>query len=284
MINLMTWLYDRLMSYAFIVTPTTSVEGRHEIDGMFFHATGFVPRKHTTDTAGYSDIVFGTAALSGVFYVPIIRDFSSLVFSYLDIGDRHRFKNLGSLLRAKVSFDPIQHAWGKIMDYAATIDARRTRPSQMIAKMQLLGAASDLAAGVEAIGKIEKSIVGLSFAGFESLRRETLIMHNKQESHNALKAAILFGNKGAYHLSADQAIQNRHACLEIMASLLILHNAVHLDAAWKHLLRQGHDITSEHMRRIYPTGTSRINWLGDLIFADTRDLRIPIDRVRLLKP
>ena len=109
-------------------------------------------------------------------------------------------------------------------------------------------------------------------------------MHNKQESHNALKAAILFGNKGAYHLSADQAIQNRHACLEIMASLLILHNAVHLDAAWKHLLRQGHDITSEHMRRIYPTGTSRINWLGDLIFADTRDLRIPIDRVRLVKP
>ena len=55
------------MSYAFIVTPTTSVEGRYEIDGMFFHAAGFVPRKHTTDTAGYSDIVFGTAALSGVF-------------------------------------------------------------------------------------------------------------------------------------------------------------------------------------------------------------------------
>ena len=56
-------------------------------------------------------------------------------------------------------------------------------------------------------------------------------MHNKQESHNALKSAILFGNKGAYRLSADQAIQNRHACLEIMASLLILHNAAHLDAA-----------------------------------------------------
>jgi|GEM_PF-6844102 len=75
------------------------------------------------------------------------------------------------------------------MDYTATIDARRTRPSQMIAKMQLLGAASDLAAGVEAIGKIEKSIVGLSFAGFESLRRETLIMHNKQESHIAPQRA-----------------------------------------------------------------------------------------------
>ena len=53
---------------------------------------------------------------------------------------------------------------------------------------------------------------------------------------------------------------------------------------WKELLRQGHTITSEHMRRIYPTGTSRVNWLGDLVFADTRDLRIPIDRVRLVKP
>jgi len=116
------------------------------------------------------------------------------------------------------------------------------------------------------------------------------VVEGVSRGHYALKAAILFapgcrgfGNKGAYHLSADQAIQNRHACLEIMASLLILHNAVHLDAAWKQLLRQGHGVTSEHMRRIYPTGTSRINWLGDLIFADTRDLRIPIDRVRLLK-
>ena len=162
MIKLMTWLYDRLMSYSFIVTPTTAVEGRYEMDGIFFHPTGFMPQKHTTDTAGYSDIVFGTAPLTGIFYMPIICDFSDLIFSYLDVSDRQRFKTLGPVLRAKVSFDPIQHAWGKIMDYAATIDARRTRPSQMIAKMQMLGAHHELAVGVSAIGKIEKTIVGLS--------------------------------------------------------------------------------------------------------------------------
>ena len=44
------------------------------------------------------------------------------------------------------------------------------------------------------------------------------------------------------------------------------------------------DISAEHIQHIYPTGTSRINWLGDLVFADTRDLRIPIDRVRCSAP
>ena len=81
MINLMSWLCARLMSYAYLVTPSTSVEGRHEFDGIFSHATGFLPLRHTTDTAGYSDILCGTAALFDVFYVPIIHDFSSLVFT-----------------------------------------------------------------------------------------------------------------------------------------------------------------------------------------------------------
>ena len=132
----MTWLCARLMSYSFWVVSTTSVEGRYEFDGIFNHPTGFMPLKHTTDTAGYSDILFGTAAPFGIFYVPIIRDFSSLVFYFLDPADRVRFRNLAPVLRARASFDPVKQAWGKIMDYAATIDARRTPPSQMKVALQ----------------------------------------------------------------------------------------------------------------------------------------------------
>ena len=66
-----------------------------------------------------------------IFYVPIIRDFSSLVFYHLDPADRERFGMIGPLLRGHARFDLIERVWPKIMDFAATIDARRTPPSQM---------------------------------------------------------------------------------------------------------------------------------------------------------
>ena len=77
--------------------------------------------------------------------------------------------------------------------------------------MQLLGTASDLAIGVKTLGQIEKTITGLSYAAFPDLRRGALIMHNKQEGHNALKAEIAFGNKGIYRLSVEGAVHVRHA-------------------------------------------------------------------------
>ncbi len=168
------------------------------------------------------------------------------------------------------------------MDYAATIDARRTPPSKMISKMHLLGSASDLAMGIEALGQIEKTINGLSYAAFPILRREALIMHNKLESHHALKASIVHGNKGVYRLTAEHAVQARHACLDLMASLIILHNAVHLQEAWDVLEKRNYGIPPESLAHICPTGTQRINWLGDLVFADSRDLRIPINRLKLV--
>ncbi len=42
------------------------------------------------------------------------------------------------------------------------------------------------------------------------------------------------------------------------------------------------ELDLEALAHIYPTGTQRINWLGDLVFADSRDLRIPIDRPKLV--
>ena len=83
------------------------------------------------------------------------------------------------------------------------------------------------------VGRLEKTIVKLSYAGFADLRRAVLRMHNKQAHHNSLKAQVFWANKGEMRLLADQDIQNQRACLEILSLLILLYNAAHLQAAWK---------------------------------------------------
>ena len=162
----------------------------------------------------------------------------------------------------------VEQNWGAVMDFAATLEARIEPTSRVLQKLQAAGEAKDQYRALAQIGRIEKTIVELSYAGFEELRRETLVMHNKQEHHNGLKSELFWGNKGEIRLAAEQDIQNRHACLKILSSLIMLYNAAHLQAAWRALKGMGHPIDAEH-----------VNFVGDVIFANSRKLQIPIDKV-----
>jgi TnpA family transposase len=277
-VNFMSWLYDRMMSYSFAVIQTTAHEAMHEFDGIFHRATRFLPRKHTTDTAGASDLLFGTGALFDIFYIPIIRDFDSQVFYYLDIKDRQRFGRLGSVLKEKIHWNQIENHWDALMDYAAVIEAGQAPPSRLLSKLEEAGQTHNLHRALMNVGRLEKTIVELSYAGFPDLRRAALRMHNKQEHHHSLKSQVFWANKGEMRLVADQDIQNRHACLELLSSLIVFYNAAHLQAAWRVLNRLGGQITFDHIAHIYPTHTEHINFLGDFVFANDRDLQIPMDQ------
>jgi len=103
--------------------------------------------------------------------------------------------------------------------------------------------------------------------------------------YNGFKNRLFWFNKGEMHLTADQDIQNRHACLELLASLLIFYNAVHLQAIRKAMQDMHLPFTDEHFKRVWPTMTWNVNFLGDFLFAKREAFNLPLDAIPIrLKP
>lgn len=48
----------------------------HVIDGLLHHETDLTIEEHYTDTAGYTDQVFGLSHLLGFRFAPRLRDFT----------------------------------------------------------------------------------------------------------------------------------------------------------------------------------------------------------------
>ena len=69
-----TWTSDRHAQYGTRVIPTTVREATYVLDAIFDNETDLEIEEHTTDTAGYTDLVYGLFDLTGLRFSPRIRD------------------------------------------------------------------------------------------------------------------------------------------------------------------------------------------------------------------
>jgi len=69
---------DQFSSYYNKVINTNDRDAIHIVDGLLGHETELNIEQHSTDTAGYTDLVFGLTHLLGFRFAPRIRDLSDL--------------------------------------------------------------------------------------------------------------------------------------------------------------------------------------------------------------
>jgi len=69
---------DQFSTFYIKVINTNARDAVHVIDGLLYHETDFNIEEHYTDTAGYTDQVFGLSHLLGFKFAPRIRDISEL--------------------------------------------------------------------------------------------------------------------------------------------------------------------------------------------------------------
>lgn len=69
---------DQFSTFYTKVINTNARDAVHVIDGLLYHETDLNIEEHYTDTAGYTDQVFGLSHLLGFRFAPRIRDISEI--------------------------------------------------------------------------------------------------------------------------------------------------------------------------------------------------------------
>lgn len=157
--------------------------------------------------------------------------------------------------------------------------------SLVIQKLQAAARKSQLAKALQEYGRLLKTIHLLGWYGSQQKRRWAGRQLNKGESVHELKSHLTIGNKGVIRKRTDEGLQNQLLCLNLLANTVIIWNTVYMAEALKQLRAEGHEVSPEDLRHVWPTRTAHINMQGKYFFnlnpvdgtGNLRPLRDPND-------
>ena len=232
--------------------------------GLLEQRTGLRPRELMTDTAGYSDIVFGLFWLLGYQFSPRLADTGTARFWRLD--PKADYGVLDGIARQKVKVHLIENVWDDMLRVAGSLKLGKVSALEIMRVLQKGGKPSTLGKAIGELGRVAKTLYLLNYIDDEAYRRRILTQLNRGEGRHSLARAICHGNKGEIRQRYREGQEDQLNALGLVTNAVILWNTLYMDRALDHLRAQGLEIDPDDIARLSPLGHIHINMLGRYYF------------------
>ncbi len=243
-----------------IVIPGTDRDSLFLLAGILEQQTDLEPTQIMTDTAGYSDIVFGLFYMLGYQFSPRIADTGSTRFWRMD--RKTDYGQLNGIARNKIDTKLIKTHWDDILRLTGSLKTGKVQALQIMQILQRGGHPNSLGKAVQELGRIIKTIHSLTYVDDENYRRSILTQLNRGESRHELARAIFHGKKGEIRKRYVQGQENQLSSLGLVTNMVVLWNTKYMQLAIEHLQKQGMKIMPEQIARLSPLIHGHINMLG----------------------
>jgi len=267
---------DQFSSFYAKVINTNARDAVHVIDGLLHHESDLAIEEHYTDTAGYTDQVFGLSHLLGFRFAPRLRDISDT--KLFSISSPHDFPKLKGIIRGKINTKIIEENFDDVLRLAHSIREGRVSGSLIMGKLGSYARQNKIATALREIGRIEKTIFILDYITNETLRRRIHRGLNKGEAMNGLARALFFGKRGEFRERGIQEQLQRASALNILINAISVWNTVYLGEVAGELKKKK-TLDDKLLPHISPLGWEHINFLGEYKFDANR---LPINSLRPL--
>ncbi len=290
-----TWLAvvsDRVMGLGGLLVPGTMRDSLFILDALHRLDAREQPEVLTTDTASYSDIVFGLFAICGYQFAPRISDISDAQQWWIDPADvglagkrttpsASGYGRLSELGLRRVNIALIRQHWPQMLQVAGSLVTSQVRAYDLIRMMTADGRATGLGRAFAHYGRIFKSMHLLHVAHLEDYRRMMGAQLNVGEGRNGLARAVFFANLGQLRRGYERGMEDQLGALGLGLNAIVYWNSLYIDAAVKKLAAGGMRISPEIRAHLSPLQWEHINFHGTYPFnrpelpGRLRDLRDP---------
>ncbi len=250
-----------------IVIPGTLHDSAYVLDGLLENQTCLEPKELMTDTAGYSDLVFGLFWLLGFQFSPRLADIGESRFWRMD--RTADYGALNSLSRHRIQTKLISQNWDDFLRVAGSLKMGTLSASELIRALQRGSKRSLLARAIGELGRIPKTLHLLTFIDDPNYRRRILTQLNRGEGRHRLARKCFHGQRGELRQRYREGQEDQLGALGLVVNALILWNTRYMDAALNRLRAQGVEVKAEDVARLSPLGDSHFNVLGRYHFTIT---------------
>jgi TnpA family transposase len=265
-----TFLDMRNFLYHSLIITAAEHEAHYVIDGLM-HNDVVKSEIHSTDTGGYSEILFGAMHLLGFAFAPRIKNFGKCQLYAFNKRKEYQLKGYKILPDGYIKTQIIAPQWDEILRFIATIKLKEATASQLFKRLNSYSRQHPLYHALKEFGKIPKSDFLLRYIDILQLRQTVEKQLNKGENVNKFSRAVSFGNNQEF-LSGDPVEQEiAEGCRRLIKNAIICWNYLYFtkkiaetenEELKKELLtsiRNGSMVTWQH-----------INLHGEYDFSDSK--------------
>ena len=243
---------------------STIRDATYVLDGLLDNETELPLFEHTTDTAGYTEKIFGFFDGLGFLFSPRIRDLNDQHIYCID--KTIKYKHLGPIIKGKINGQRIEKQWDTVLRTFASIKLGWVTASLFVHKLESQSRQSSLAKAIHEYGKLIKSIYIPKYICREEQQRRVSKQLNKGEALHDLRQWLLFADEGELKQSQLQEQANQASTLTLVTNAIIVWNTVYMQAVIDQLKQEGYSISESDLQHISPCRFEHINKHGKLTF------------------
>ncbi len=216
--------YSRL--YYNTVISASEREAAYVIDGLM-HNDDVESDIHSTDTHGYSEIVFAISNGLGVFFAPRIKNYKDqLLYSFK--GSKQDFEKMDFSIKPSASTyideSLIIEQWESVLRVIVTIKLRITTASRILKRLSSYSIQHPLYRALKQVGRIYKTIFILKYIDELQLRQSTEKALNRIEQSHQFAKAISFGNNQELKQSTQEEQEIVVGSRHLIQNVIVLWN------------------------------------------------------------
>jgi TnpA family transposase len=265
-----TWTSNQQSQWRCKPIPSQIRDATYVLDGMLDNNTELPLHEHTTDTAGYTEMVFAFFDGLSFLFSPRIKDLKDQSIYRIDNGIQ--YKHLNNVLKGTINIKIILEQWDNYLRVVASLKFGYVTASLFISKLQSNPRQSKLAKAIQEYGKIVKSIYIPKYICREEQQSRVSKQLNKGEALHDLRRWLLFADEGKIRKSQLQAQATQASALTLVTNAIIVWNTRYMQAVIDQLKEEGYSISNDDLSHISPCRFNHINKHGHFLFNVEEEL------------
>lgn len=247
-IGIYTHVSDQYSVFSTKIISCSPREALYVLDGLLENNTILKIREHTTDTHGYTEIVFALCHLLGFYFMPRIRDLKDQQLHRID--KSVDYGDLNHLLTKTADLAIIEEQWEYMMRVVISLK-QKTAPAHVIVQRLTNSSPSDrLTKAFTNLGRIIKTEYILRYLTDKELRQTVQRQLNKGEYRHKLPRWIFFADQGEFTTGDYEEIMNKASSLSFVSNAILYWNTIKINDVVEQLRQQGENIDDETLSHI----------------------------------
>jgi TnpA family transposase len=255
-----TWTSDQHSQYGDKVIPSTMRDAPYLLDAILDNETELSILEHTTDTAGYTDVMFALFDLLGLQFSPRLKALKSKCLYLID--KEIKYPNLKPLFKGKIHTDSILNRWDDLLRVVGSLKLGWVTSSLFIGKLQSFPQQNNLLVALQEYGRLVKTNFILRYLNSEDYRRRINTQLNKGEKLHDLRRFLFFAHQGFIRQQQDENLANQSSCLTLVTNAVVAWNTVYMQAVIEQLRAEKVAIDETDFVHLSPARFEHINPYG----------------------
>lgn len=226
-VTVYSFIDERHLLFHSTVISSAEREAAYVIDGLM-HNEVVKSDIHSTDTHGYSEIIFAVTHLLGFAFAPRIKHLGKQRLYSFEKRKVYEALKHEILPDAYIDTDLITEHWNAILRFIATIKLKHTTATQLFKRLNSYSKQHTLYRALKEFGKIIKSIFILKYIDDPEFRQSIEKQLNKIESAQKFSKAVSFGHNQEFMQGEKEEQEITAGCRRLIKNAIICWNYLYL--------------------------------------------------------